>query len=147
MNDYARLWIPGPMPGLNELIDARMLRKGKWNGYSSLKKKWGQTIGLMARTQGFTRVESGLFTYLIDEPNQRRDPLNIVAGAVKLIEDGLQEAGLLGNDGWSQVLEIRPYWRLDKQKPGVSLFVTQDETLTFAEACYLESQPFTRKSA
>lgn len=122
------LWIPGPLPGLNELLDARMrtgLAKGgkRWNAYSKLKKAWGARIGLQARSQGFRPVRSGQFEYVIHEPNKRRDPSNIVGGAVKLIEDGLQEAKLLEGDGWKNVLSYRLEWEVS-DKPGVMVRVT-----------------------
>lgn len=128
MNDGYRikeqeLWIPGPLPGLNELLDARMrtglTKNGKrWNAYSKLKKQWDQRVGMHARSQGFRPVRSAQFEYVVREPNRRRDPSNIVSGAVKLIEDGLQEAGLLEGDGWKNVLSYRSSWEISDE-PGV----------------------------
>lgn len=108
-----RLWIPGPLPGLNEIIDAKARKRGKWDAYADMKRKWGGTIALLAQAQRLERIpDESVFTYLFIEPNRRRDPSNIVAGGVKLIEDALQEAGVLENDGWKSVAGIRAYWAL-----------------------------------
>lgn len=125
------LWIPGPLPGLNEILDARgIVMKTKdgvarrHDGYSKMKRTWSERIALYARQQGFATVTGAAhFWYNIAEPNRRRDPSNFVAGAVKLIEDALQDAGLLKNDGWEHVLSIKTEWRLVPDRPGVMLTV------------------------
>lgn len=123
-----RLWVPGPLPGMNEIIDAKATVFGrgrkKMSAYTAMKKRWDGVVALHALAQRFQAVESGHFTYLIREPSKRRDPSNVIAGAVKILEDGLQKAGLLPNDGWKQVLGINPVWMVDSDRPGVSLFVT-----------------------
>ena len=131
------LFIPGRMPGLNEIIEAAGTRKGKWNAYMTLKSKWGDVIAAHARIQRFAEVKDGHFTYLFEEPDRRRDPSNVIAGGVKLIEDALQEAGLLANDGWGEVLSIRPYFTVgEREFVGTSVWITPDEPLTFEEAVH-----------
>jgi Holliday junction resolvase RusA-like endonuclease len=128
-----QLWIPGPMPGLNEIIDAKGVvsktrgRGGKrWDGYSDLKSQWSQRVTLYARQASFGRIVGmNEFFYEIREPNRRRDPSNFVAGAVKITEDALQEAGLLENDGWKQVAGIHTTWTVDEKRPGVMLTVRE----------------------
>jgi hypothetical protein len=109
------LWIPGPLPSLNDIIDARrrIFRvKGKPAGdaYTKLKAAWTTRIRLRALAQRFRPVQFGAFSYLCVERDRKRDPSNVVAGAVKLIEDALQAAELLPNDGWAQVTAIAPFW-------------------------------------
>lgn len=137
-----RLFIPGPMPGMNEIIDARMRSGGgagkRWNAYSTMKKKWGCTVALVAHSTKLGPVGPGFFTYLLRESSKRRDPSNALFGAVKLIEDGLQEAGLLCNDGWGDVLGMTGYWIVDKDVPGCTLFVHPDRVLTKEEAVGLD---------
>lgn len=119
-----RLWIPEPMPGLNQLIDARRVRFQKGtDSYNVLKKKWARKVQNLAYAQRFPFVEQGKFTYLFLEPNRRRDPSNVIAGGVKFLEDALVEAGLLENDGWKNVLGIATHWCVCKERPGVVLFV------------------------
>jgi hypothetical protein len=111
--DMQSLWIPHKLPGLNELLDAKAVMssssKRRWSAYNSLKKQWAANLTLLARSQGFQRVDSGYFTYLFIEPNQKRDKSNVIGAGVKLIEDSLVKAELLADDGWKNVLDIRTY--------------------------------------
>lgn len=127
------LFIPGPLPGLNEIIDAkaRSSKAGaggkRWDAYSDMKRAVGVKIALCARVIGFQKIKGpAVFLYECREPHMRRDPSNVIAGAVKLIEDGLQEAGLLDNDGWANVKAIVPTWAVSRLAPGVFLTVMED---------------------
>lgn len=120
-----RLWIPGPLPGLNEIINARGVRyRGGANGYSSLKKRWSETVSLLAASQKFPKLEKGHFVYLWREPTKRRDPSNFTAGGRKIIEDALQQSGFLAGDGWKNVFSFQDEWLVDAKRPGVTVFVT-----------------------
>ena len=119
------LWIPGRVLGLNEIIE---LCKAHWARYRKSKRAWGAEIAALAKLQGFEPVDyPATFTYLFVEPDARRDPSNIVAGGVKFIEDGLQEAGLLSNDSQKFVKEIIVAWKVDPDRPGALLEVKRAE--------------------
>lgn len=131
-------WIPGKVPSLNELLDAKsknqpILRSiimrqkpGKRNTggaryslYNDIKQDWKQRT-IAAIGAPFVRVPRAYFGYLIVEETLKRDPSNICSAAVKFIEDGLVEAGVIPNDGWDQVLGIRVAWIHRKgREPGV----------------------------
>lgn len=144
-----RLWIPGPLPGLNEILEARILEgvrraRGKtgWTSgtYSEMKRKWGDMIRNLAEAYETPLYPEGAhLTYLIFEPNRRRDPSNVRCGAVKLIEDGLQEAGVLRNDGWKDVLDSREHLEVDPVAPGVAVFLRTDRVLEKHEAMEMEN--------
>ena len=98
--------------------------------------------------QRFGRIEAGHFTYLFREPTKKRDPSNIISAGVKLIEDALQEAGLLPNDGWRCVHGITCFWVHDPVKFGVTLFVR--EPMTFVETVMMDNEswrPHVKKRA
>lgn len=104
------LWVRGTLPGLNDLVDLRIQsgrpdaqgRRG--NKYTDVKRSMEDRIVLFARTQRFPRLPNGgHFTYLCKEPDARRDPSNILGGAMKLIEDALVKEELLPNDGQKHV--------------------------------------------
>lgn len=135
-----RLWIPGRLPGLNEIIEACGTRKRNWNAYTSMKREWGQRVSLFALAQGFKPGKKGYFTYLFVEANRKRDPSNIVGGGVKIIEDALQECCLIEGDGWIQVKGIAPFWCKDADNPGVSVFWDEGSCLTEFEARRLTEQ-------
>lgn len=98
------LWVPGPLPGMNELIKAAKSGRGKGNAYARLKSQWTETVWALAksaRLPAITRPVVIEFRWL--EPDKRRDPDNVAAGGRKLILDGLVAAGVLQGDGWKHV--------------------------------------------
>jgi Holliday junction resolvase RusA-like endonuclease len=120
------------LPNLNDLIRAKgatPARRGKRRPsmYGALKRKWSQAIAICARTQDFARItRPAHFAFEFIEPNKRRDPDGISGGGQKLILDALQDAGLLRDDGWDEVLSIASRWRVDKVSPGVRVTVTEE---------------------
>lgn len=104
------LRIGSRLPGLNEIISSSATATRGWSGYNTLKQRFTAQVILFARVRGLTAIGPGFFTYLFVEPDRRRDPSNVVGGGVKLIEDALQAAELLPNDGWQHVLGYVGYW-------------------------------------
>ncbi len=140
MEETAGLYIPGRLPGLNEILDARMERDTsgrytkKWNAYSDMKESWTGHISIIAAHQKFLAVEGGFFTYVWWEPNKMRDPSNFTAGGRKLIEDALQGCNRLRGDGWKHVKGFTDCWFVDKHDPFVCVFVHPQRVLTDEEA-------------
>lgn len=141
-------FVPGKVPSLNELIDARgrtaprvasiimrsLPKKSKapgvrFDAYNQIKQEWKQrTIDAIGAP--FVRVKACHFGYLVVEENLKRDPSNICASAIKFIEDGIVEAGVMPNDGWNNVLGIRVHWVHRKgHRPGIYV-VMSDVRLT-----------------
>jgi hypothetical protein len=142
-----RLWVPGRFPGMNEILEARMQSsskgntKGKrWNAYSDMKQQWGHLVSLLAGAQRFTPVQSGFFTFLVREPNEKRDPDNLAYGAIKIMLDALKSGHFLANDGQKNVLGFVPYWIIDRASQGVTLFVHDEKLLSKAEAIELDDR-------
>lgn len=136
MGHVQHLWVPGVFPNLNELIDARTQLGARAPGtfkrhsdYSDLKRDWAHRVVLCARSQRIKPVPAAYFTYLLYEPNKRRNPSNVAAAVVKIIEDALQAAGIIANDGWREVLGFSSYWELDKGDPGVAVFLSSHNVL------------------
>ena len=119
---------------MNEILDSKgnRYRKGR-SKYSNMKAEYNQLIADLAKNQSLKPMESAYFTYFFMEPNKRRDPSNFTSGAIKLIEDGLQKAGVLKNDGWNNVLGISTYWTVDELCPGVVVYMT-DSIIPVEEA-------------
>lgn len=136
-----RLWLPGPMPGFNELIAAAKqhgTKTSKWNGYAAMKRAAEQIVVLRARTDKFQGFGAAHFTYLFHEPHRRRDPSNVMAAGIKIVEDALRHGGFMANDGWRQVLGIRAHWVVSPKRPGVTVFVSDEETLGLSRAMELD---------
>lgn len=127
------------LPGLNEILEARATVKkiGKqtvWNAYMDMKRDWGREIAARASLLHFRVPGPGYFTYILGEIDRRRDPGNVSAGAQKIIEDGLQEAGLLAGDGWQDVLGFVHHWTVVGGSGSVTLIWRSDRVLSKEEA-------------
>lgn len=100
----ASLWIPGPLPGLNDLIAAAKGAGGRGRAYSVLKRDWTAVIKGIAhreKTPAFPGRVMLFFHWF--EKDKRRDPDNVAAGGRKIVLDGLVAAGVLKGDGWRHV--------------------------------------------
>jgi hypothetical protein len=98
------LWVPGPLPGLNELIEAAKGSGGKGMRYAALKRDWTMVIAGLARRAKLPALTGMVFfRFNWTEPDRRRDPDNVAGGGRKLILDGLVAAGVLRGDGWATV--------------------------------------------
>lgn len=131
-------FVPGKVPSLNELLDAKggtnqkkqllilrhLPKKGKhvpeWvHAYNNIKQSWKKRT-IAAIGAPFVRVKACYFGYVVVEETERRDPSNICSSAIKFIEDGIVEAGVMSDDGWGQVLGIRVHWICrPKHNPGI----------------------------
>ena len=95
------VFIPGELPGLNEIIGAN-----RRNRFAGAKQKHQHTAAIAAQLAGVPPVTARCdwsFTWVC--ANKRRDPDN-VASACKFVFDALQAAGIITNDGWAQVASI-----------------------------------------
>jgi len=114
----AQLWVDGPLPGLNEIIDAAKGSGGKGMAYAKMKRAWTDTVWALAKQARLPRFPgkvSMYFEWL--ERDKRRDPDNIAAGGRKPICDGLVAAGVIRGDGWKFVNHWTDNWMLASSKP------------------------------
>ncbi len=114
------LWIPGRLPGLNEVIETN--RSNRYQG-ATLKKNATMLVQVVSR-EGFTALVCGSYHWRFTwyEKDRRRDPDNI-ASAAKFIFDGLQHRGVITNDGWGTVASI--YHAFEIGEPGVLVEVRE----------------------
>lgn len=120
-----RLWIPGRLPGANEIIKAAKSGRGKTGGYSRMKIPLTEMIAGLAIRAGLKRVARAKFRFVWKEPSRRRDPDNIIAGA-KFVFDGLVAADVLFDDGWDEVTAVAHFW-IVSDEPGVEVFITDED--------------------
>jgi len=95
-----KLWIRYPLPGLNDIIGSARTHWAK-----SAKEKKVHTDRVIWTAKSLNPIKQADFIFTWIEKNRKRDPDNITAGQ-KFIFDGLIGAGVLENDGWSQVKSI-----------------------------------------
>ncbi len=104
------LWIPGPLPGLNDIVAAAKIG-GKGRVYSSQKLNWTDTIKWIIYREKMTPVKRAAVGFRWVETARRRDPDNIMAGQ-KYVLDSLVRAGVLTGDGWAQIAALSHTWEL-----------------------------------
>ncbi|MFP4662686.1 MAG: RusA family crossover junction endodeoxyribonuclease [Halanaerobiales bacterium] len=110
-----KITIPGEMPGLNKITKAA---KDHYHAYNNMKRENTELVMLIAnKLPKMKSVKLNITWYC---KNKRRDPDNIAA-AKKFILDGLVEAGVLKNDGWSEVKGWEESWEVDKDNPRVEV--------------------------
>ncbi|WP_199614681.1 RusA family crossover junction endodeoxyribonuclease [Paenibacillus alkalitolerans] len=114
-----KIIIPGTLPSLNEIIDAA---KGHWNNYREMKENSTHYVAWHA--QNLQPIQTADLTITWYCPNKRKDKDNIMAG-VKFILDGLQKAGKIKNDGWSEIRNITHRFEIDKLEPRVEIEIIE----------------------
>jgi len=97
-----KFFIPGPLPGLNEMIDQAKGCGGRGARYARIKDQWTQTCALHALAAELKPMARVQLEFHWIERTRQRNPDNIAA-AHKYILDGLVTAKVLANDGWKQV--------------------------------------------
>lgn len=122
------IFIEGPLPGLNELIGAAKSRgysRSGWNGYSNIKRTLTTKIYWEILQQGVKPMKRAYIHFLWKETNRSRDPDNFTSAGKKIILDALVKAGILKNDGWSDIDGWDDQWCVVNKNPGV--LVTLEE--------------------
>ncbi|MDQ0062363.1 RusA family crossover junction endodeoxyribonuclease [Paenibacillus harenae] len=83
------------------------LRRMHFRQIAAEKKEWEHIIAIIVREQGIRPVECVNMTYEFHFPDKRRrDPDNYAASA-KMLQDGLVKAGVLVDDNFEYVRELR----------------------------------------
>jgi Holliday junction resolvase RusA-like endonuclease len=131
-----KFFIPGPLPGLNEIIAASKKRipwlsKGKKQvyEYSKMKSEWTDRVATHFLEQ-YKRPERPFqnpveISFLFIEPNRKRDPDNVFAG-MKFILDSLVKVGVLQDDSQKYVKSIScSIGPSDKNKPCVFVVIKE----------------------
>ena len=118
----ATLWIPGRLPGLNEIIASARSHKMK---SAQEKKTYTERVAWFAKAELKPIQGKCDILFIWVEKNRRRDPDNITAGQ-KFVLDGLVQAGIIPNDGWKQIRTILHSFLVD-QDEGVKVIIQVEE--------------------
>lgn len=98
-----QIWIPGPLPDLNQVIGDLKDNRRVWRRYRSLKKIYSEHVYWIAYDAKLKPMKSVFTVFTWHMQNQKIDPDNI-AFAKKYIFDGLKTNKIvLANDGWKQI--------------------------------------------
>lgn len=63
--------------------------------------------------------------YRYYEASKRRDPSNVASCAVKIIEDSLQQCGVISNDGWANIAGYSQDFFIDRENPRIEVTITE----------------------
>lgn len=124
-------FIPGQLPGLNEIIAASKVstkfgKKIVFNKYSKMKN--GMTEYIRTFLPKLERpLQRCSFEFTWVEKNKRRDPDNVAAGGRKFIFDAMVTAKLIENDGWKNIQSWSDVFDADRNNYGVKVIVTNCE--------------------
>lgn len=110
-------WIPQRLPGLNDLLAAKARDKGAYNRLKSKHQAFIASCIFQAELE--TLPQGAFLSYELVEPDRKRDPGNVFAGASKLIEDALVRTRVLVDDNWAGVLGYERVTWLVGDEPGV----------------------------
>jgi len=94
-------FIPGALPGMNEIIAASKKRYKKIPYYSIIKNRYTFIIINAIKIARIKPVNQFQLNIEWTERNKKRDPDNIAAG-IKFILDSLIITGIIKNDGWAE---------------------------------------------
>lgn len=113
-------------PALNDFIGA--MNRNRFVG-AQMKKKYERVANEAIRSQlkGLKIKEQVFIKYIYYEADKRRDKSNINAFAVKIIEDALQDCGVLKNDGWDNIAGYSQYFMIDKKNPRIEVIIREVE--------------------
>lgn len=117
------VWIPGRVTSLNDIIALR----ASWRGaYSARKREFAKDAVPLLRAVPSMRRASVMIHVV--EPNTRRDPDNVCAGACKFVCDALQDAGVIKNDGWKEIAGIAFAWSVNPDDPGMWVSLREESS-------------------
>lgn len=114
--------IPGKLSGYNQLTE------GHWAKQHKLKSGDMKTVCWIIR-EHYIRPISGKAAIKITcyEPNKKRDPSNVRAGAEKIILDALQNMGIIKNDNWARLEDCPALVELDRKNPRIEVVISEVE--------------------
>lgn len=112
------------MPGLNEYLHECSCHP---QAGAAMKRKYQKIVSDTVRIRlGELKIKKPiLLHYIFYEPDKRRDKMNIFSFADKVIEDALQETGIIKNDGWKEVINCTHEFYIDAQKPRIEVIIEE----------------------
>ena len=121
-----KLLIPGRLPGLNEAFGAA--RRGKYIE-AKLRNQYEALIIYCAKRcfNGWKPNGKVFLHYHFFEQDRRRDKDNIAGYGMKLIQDSLVKAGVLGGDGWNYIEGFDFVWDVDRKNPRIEVIIEECE--------------------
>ncbi|GEP72000.1 hypothetical protein FD12_GL001571 [Lentilactobacillus rapi DSM 19907 = JCM 15042] len=112
--------IPQELPALNEYVNEQ--RRNRFAG-AKVKKQATYVCSMYAKAamnRGL-KVTGKIDIYVHWFVSSKRKDKDNIRFAIKFIQDGMMEAGLIDNDGWQQIGDYHDEFSVDKQNPRVEV--------------------------
>ena len=106
------------------MLGAARISKGKFSMFQVMKRDTESDLAFHLSCQDLKPVSLASLHFEWIEPNVRRDKDNIVA-ARKFILDAMVQYGVLKSDGWKGVEGFSDSFRVDADRPGVKVTITE----------------------
>ena len=113
--------IQGELPDLNTYTNDE--RGNKYAG-AGLKKKATNKVAMSIKdkkTINRTKFKRSVCFYVVYYCKDRRKDKDNIAFAKKFIFDGLQQAGVIENDGWNNIESWEERFEIDKENPRIEV--------------------------
>lgn len=120
-----KIVIPGELPDLNTIIAESKRGRGKWQPYNEIKQEHTNIVAWIAKSEIKKQLKKIDLEITWICKNRRKDKDNIMAGGLKMILDGLVAAGVIENDGWSEIGSINNHFEVDKDNPRVEVEIRE----------------------
>ena len=117
-----KIIIPGEMPSMNEIIAEAKKGKRGYQPYNDMKREHTNNVKWVA--QKLPKMDRVFLDITWYAKNKKKDPDNIAA-AVKFIWDGLVQAEVIPNDGWSENCGWSNKFKIDKDNPRVEVVIKE----------------------
>jgi len=116
--------ILGRLDGLNNYIAAM---NSHYHRGAALKKSNQGTCewSISNQLRGVKIKNPVRIIYRWFEPNKRRDLDNISSGGRKVIQDALVARGVLGGDGWKQIVGFSDEFFIDRECPRIEIDIVE----------------------
>lgn len=118
----ANFTIQGKLPTINEYISD--CRRNPHLGAKMKRECEEMTMWSMngIKNLHFNKV---ILHYRFFEPNQKRDKDNVFAFATKVVQDAMQELGMIDNDGWKNIENFTHDFFVDKDNPRIEVYIEE----------------------
>lgn len=113
-----RFIIYSRLPTLNEYINKCRYNKFAGNSFKKMYQEYVEWCILSSKIKPKEKVS---IVYKFYEENKRRDKDNVSSFAKKVINDALQETGILKNDNWECIELMTERFKVDKENPRIEV--------------------------
>ncbi|MTD37687.1 RusA family crossover junction endodeoxyribonuclease [Erwinia sp. CPCC 100877] len=119
-----KIIIPGELTDLNKFINSQRANRFGGNALKRQNTQKCRNAFLLAKAAGFKVTPPVRLKITWFCKNMRKDPDNVTF-AKKFILDGMQESGVIANDGFKQIKGFSDDFKISKDNPRIEIEVEE----------------------